>query len=136
MCIRNIDLSRGLTNGTMLQLLAIGSRTLQFRVTSGSHAGAIELLMPVLFNISSEASGLPFAIERRQFPVIPAFCLSVHKAQGQSLDMVGLIFESDPFAHGQLYVALSRVAGWDRVRVLMRNGITTIKNLVYRHLIV
>jgi hypothetical protein len=136
MCIRNIDLSRGLTNGTMLQLLSIGSRTLQFRVTSGSHAGAIELLMPVVFNISAEASGLPFAIERRQFPVIPAFCLSVHKAQGQSLDMVGLIFESDPFAHGQLYVALSRVAGWDRVRVLLRNGITTIKNLVYRHLIV
>ena len=136
MCIRNIDLTRGMTNGTMLQLMSIGSRTLQFRVTSGSHAGAIEMLMPVVFHITSEASGLPFAIERRQYPVIPAFCLSVHKAQGQSLDMVGLIFESDPFAHGQLYVALSRAAGWNCVRVLMRNGITAIKNLVYRHLIV
>jgi ATP-dependent DNA helicase PIF1 len=135
MCIRNIDVARGLANGTMMQLLQIDQRCLQFRLTSGSNAGAVELLIPVVFHITSEASGLPFAVERRQFPVIPAFCLSVHKAQGQSLDFVGLIFESDPFAHGQLYVALSRAGSWAKIRVLLSASAVALKNLVYQHLI-
>ena len=135
MCIRNIDVSRGLANGTMMQLLQVGQRFLQFRLTSGSHAGAVELLIPIVFHITSEASGLPFAVERRQFPVIPAFCLSVHKAQGQSLDFVGLIFETDPFAHGQLYVALSRAGSWDKIRVVLSAGAVILKNLVYQHLL-
>jgi ATP-dependent DNA helicase PIF1 len=135
MCIRNIDVARGLANGTMMQLLSVDRKCLQFRITSGSHIGAVELMFPVVFHITSEASGLPFAIERRQFPVISAFCLSVHKAQGQSLAFVGLIFETDPFAHGQLYVALSRAASWDRIRVVMRSTVATLKNLVFKHLI-
>jgi ATP-dependent DNA helicase PIF1 len=135
MCIRNIDVARGLANGTMLQLLQVGQRFMQFRITSGSHVGAVEMLIPVVFHITSEASGLPFAIDRRQFPVIPAFCLSVHKAQGQSLDFVGLIFETDPFAHGQLYVALSRAASWARIRVVMSVSTVALKNLVHQHLI-
>jgi ATP-dependent DNA helicase PIF1 len=136
MCIRNIDVTRGLANGTMMQLLSVGQRFMQFRITSGSHVGAVEMLIPVVFHITSEASGLPFAVERRQFPVIPAFCLSVHKAQGQSLDFVGLIFETDPFAHGQLYVALSRAASWARIRVVMSASAVVLKNLVYQHLII
>jgi hypothetical protein len=65
--------------------------------------------------------------------VIPAYCLSVHKAQGQSLKKVGLIFESDPFTHGQLYVALSRVAGWHCIVAFHKND--NIKNIVLRHLL-
>jgi ATP-dependent DNA helicase PIF1 len=136
MCVRNIDVSRGLANGTMLQLLSVSPRFLQFRITSGSHTGAVEMLIPIVFHITSESSGLPFAIERRQYPVIPAFCLSVHKAQGQSLVFIGLIFETDPFAHGQLYVALSRAGGWDSIRVVMSSGVCSINNLVFQHLLV
>jgi ATP-dependent DNA helicase PIF1 len=135
MCIRNIDVGKGLANGTMMQLLQIDQRSLQLRITSGSHVGAVELLVPIVFHITSEASGLPFAVERRQYPLIPAFCLSVHKAQGQSLDFVGLIFESDPFAHGQLYVALSRAASWTKIRVVMGANAVVLKNLVHKHLI-
>ena len=88
-----------------------------------------------LFSITPEASGLPFTVLRRQYPIIPAYCLSVHKAQGQSLHKVGLIFESDPFTHGQLYVALSRVACWLCIVVMMHEGECAIKNLVHKHLL-
>jgi ATP-dependent DNA helicase PIF1 len=135
MCIRNVDVSRGLINGTMLELLAIGQRFLQVRIMSGIQSGNTDLLTPCMFNITSEASGLPFAITRRQYPIILAFCLSVHKAQGQTLKVVGLIFETDPFAHGQLYVALSRVANWACVQVVLPQGVTSIVNLVYQHLL-
>jgi hypothetical protein len=133
MCIRNLDVSRGIVNGTMLRLLSFGRRTAQFEILSGKSSGCVDVFTKAAFTITPEASGLPFTIVRHQFPIIPAYCLSVHKAQGQSLQRVGLIFESDPFTHGQLYVALSRVSGWDRVYTMYQGD--NIKNHVLRHLL-
>jgi ATP-dependent exoDNAse (exonuclease V) alpha subunit len=133
MCIRNLDIKNGIINGTMLKLLQCGNRTAQFEVLTGKSKGSVELFTKVMFTITSEASGLPFSISRLQFPVIPAYCLSVHKAQGQSLLRVGIIFESDPFTHGQLYTALSRVGGWECVFAMHQGD--DIKNCVLRHLL-
>lgn len=45
-----------------------------------------------------------------QFPIIPAYAMTIHKAQGQTLDRVHLDLPVRPcFASGQLYTALSRV---------------------------
>ena len=133
MCIRNLDLKRGIVNGTMLKLLSIGHHTAQFQILTGKACGCIDIFSKAVFTITPEASGLPFTIIRRQYPIIPAYCLSVHKAQGQTLQRVGLIFESDPFTHGQLYVALSRVAGWHKVFAMYQGG--NIKNHVLKHLL-
>ncbi len=133
MCIKNLDVNRGIVNGTMLRLLNIRQHTVQFEILTGKSKGSIDIFTKAVFTITPEASGLPFTIMRKQYPVIPAYCLSVHKAQGQTLQCVGLIFESDPFTHGQLYVALSRVAGWDRVFTMYQGS--NIKNHVLRHLL-
>ena len=133
MCIRNLDLARGIVNGTMLRLLSFGRHTAQFEILTGKSSGSVDVFTKAAFTITPEASGLPFTIIRKQYPIIPAYCLSVHKAQGQSLQRVGLIFESDPFTHGQLYVALSRVSGWDRVFTMYQGD--NIKNHVLRHLL-
>jgi hypothetical protein len=135
MCIRNISQHRGLVNGTMLQVVAIGSRFIQVRVLSGKSAGSVELLMPHVFSISPDQSGLPFTITRRQYPMIPAYCLSVHKAQGQTIKVCGLIFESDPFTHGQLYAALSRVAAWSCLYVKLHHQENQVHNVVLKHLL-
>jgi hypothetical protein len=135
MCIRNLDPKRGLINGTMLQLLSMGSRYIQCRITSGPAAGSVVLMMKCVFTVTPEASGLPFTLTRRQYPIIPAYCLSVHKAQGQTLKMCGVIFESDPFTHGQLYVALSRVASWHNLSVHLHSGETRVHNVVHKHLL-
>ena len=45
-----------------------------------------------------------------QFPVLPAYAMTIHKAQGQTLNQVHLELGTRPcFASGQLYTALSRV---------------------------
>ena len=45
-----------------------------------------------------------------QFPVLPAYAMPIHKAQGQTLDQVHLELGKQPcFASGKLYTALSRV---------------------------
>lgn len=135
MCIRNLNAKRGIINGTMLKLLAVGLRYIQCQILSGPAAGGIEIMLRCVFTITPEASGLPFTMTRRQYPIIPAYCLSVHKAQGQTIKLCGLIFESDPFTHGQLYVALSRVACWECLFVHLQSGVTDIHNCVLKHLI-
>jgi hypothetical protein len=134
MCIRNLDQKRGIVNGTMMVLLSVGRKHLQFRLLSGKNTNSCELITRAVFTITPEASGLPFTVIRRQYPVIPAYCLSVHKAQGQSIVRLGVVFESDPFTHGQLYVALSRVAGWSSI-VAHYHGRDNVKNCVLRHLL-
>lgn len=47
-------------------------------------------------------------LQRHQFPVRLAYAMSINKAQGQTLRRVGLHLNPMVFAHGQLYVGLSR----------------------------
>ena len=59
--------------------------------------------------LSPSDSSLPFTFKRCQFPVQPAFAMTINKSQGQTLNWVGLYLPAPVFAHGQLYVTYSRV---------------------------
>ena len=50
----------------------------------------------------------PFTIVRRQFPIRPAFCITINKGQGQSNQRVGIYLPKPVFGHGQLYTGFSR----------------------------
>jgi ATP-dependent exoDNAse (exonuclease V) alpha subunit len=43
-----------------------------------------------------------------QFPLMPGYAMTIHKAQGKTLDAVIVDISRGAFAHGQTYVALSR----------------------------
>jgi ATP-dependent exoDNAse (exonuclease V) alpha subunit len=44
----------------------------------------------------------------KQYPLIPAWAVTIHKAQGLTLERVAVDFHRGAFAEGQVYVALSR----------------------------
>ena len=69
--------------------------------------------------LSSTEGDLPFILSRKQFPIRLSFAITINKAQGQSLDMVGVDLRNPVFTHGQLYVALSRATNVDNMMILL-----------------
>ena len=55
----------------------------------------------------------PYIQRVKQLPFKLGYAFTIHKAQGQSFDEILLDLESNIFASGQLYVALSRVRTLD-----------------------
>jgi hypothetical protein len=56
---------------------------------------------------------------RKQFPVRLCFAMTINKAQGQSLQKVGIDLRQPVFTHGQFYVAFSRVIDVANLDVLL-----------------
>ena len=54
----------------------------------------------------------------QQYPVQPAYAMTIHKSQGLTLDKAVILLDDSPcFAQGQLYTALSRVRSFQDIRV-------------------
>ena len=61
--------------------------------------------------------GQSYQLLRTQFPLRLAYCMTYNKSQLQTLDKVLLDTTGEPFAHGHLYVALSRNRNYDDIRM-------------------
>ena len=80
---------------------------------------------------------IPVPLCRRQFPVRLAFAMTINKSQGQSVTHVGLDLRTAVFAHGQLYVALSRCTSPSRIKVMFAEEQEDMRtmNIVYQEVL-
>ena len=137
--LRNLSIRDGLQNNARVRIThitkyAIRVQTIEERPKSSS-------LPRILFKFK-----LPFmqsyTITRLQFPLRLAYCLTMNKSQGQTVSNRMLLDISDEsFAHGHLYVALSRITAYYNIMIFCQPSQlsddevnVTVQNIVYRDL--
>ena len=120
--LRNVDLERGLANGTRLLVLEIGDDVIKVKILSGTPND--EFFHGIRYIMRQRCIRYKdgHKIVMCQFPLVPAWTLTVHKSQGQSVERLGVYLPSIVFCHGQLYVALSRAMMVDQIRVYLGHG--------------
>ncbi|XP_071725808.1 uncharacterized protein [Rutidosis leptorrhynchoides] len=137
MLLRNIDQTKGLCNGTRLQIERLGEHTIEARIITGHCFGNLTYIPRMIVAPSDNKIAVKF--QRRQFPVTVCYAMTINKSQGQSLSNVGLYLRKPVFTHGQLYVAVSRVTTKKGLKVIIMDddgkdsNIT--KNVVYKEVL-
>jgi ATP-dependent DNA helicase PIF1 len=117
MLLKNLDVSRGLVNGSRGVVVAIDRATMVpwVRFVAGNVTIPIA---PVEFRLDDDDN--PNAITRMQVPLKLAWAITVHKAQGMTLDCARVSLQA-LFASGQAYVALSRVRSLTGLHIVESN---------------
>lgn len=105
MLTHNLDFEAGLVNG---------SRGVITRFESGLRLPVVQFVNGVETIIDRHAwttkdDSSKITVAKTQLPLKLAYCLTTHKSQGMSLDLVEIDIGRSVFEAGQAYVALSRV---------------------------
>jgi hypothetical protein len=118
MLMRNLNLDEGLCNGTRLIVKNIKQHVIEAEILTGKKKGAV-IFIPRI-TLFPEENESPFSFKRRQFPIKLAFALTINKAQGQTINKVGLFIDTNLFCHGHLYTAMSRVCDKNSIKIMFK----------------
>lgn len=116
----NINPSKGLCNDTRLICKEFQSNIISAEITIGEKKGT-KVFIPRIPLKPNKTEYYP-VFTRKQFPIRVCFAMTINKAQGQTLDTVGVSLPQLVFSHGQLYVALSRATIAAKIRVLLESS--------------
>ena len=106
MLIKNMNISSKLVNGSMGVIIDIGTRS----INHTNNYITVKFANGITTDIKREVwKNKTETVSVSQYPIIPAYAITIHKIQGQTLDMVCADVGSGIFECGQGYVALSRV---------------------------
>ena len=82
-------IKQGLVNGTRLIVKDLGDHVITAEVATGPLKGTTATI-PKICMTPNEVEEMPFVLTRCQFPIRPAFAMTINKSQGQTLKRVGI----------------------------------------------
>lgn len=108
LCTVNLDIENSICNGSqgvILDIEEMGNKTV-IRVKFSN--GIVKTIEPYYW----QSEEFP-CIAIKQYPMILAWAMTIHKIQGATLDMAEIDIGQTIFEYGQTYVALSRIKSLD-----------------------
>lgn len=137
--LRNFSIQRGLVKNTRVQIVAIGPRLITVKLLNPGRRNMLLLneeeyvLLPRITFETKLRSG--HTLQRRQFPISPAYASTFNGCQGLTLKRIGIDVTIPVFSHGQLYTAISRVRTRQDVIFRLHPGEKETVNVTYREII-
>ena len=104
---RNIDTKVGLVNGALGTVVAITGSYIKIKFDHINEPYDVERVKGKFILMKN------YFIYRKQFPIMLAFAITIHKCQGLSLTSAIIDLSDSIFCAGMAYVALSRVRTMD-----------------------
>ena len=103
----------------------------------GNHRGEKVMLFKTPLQSKGNNKRIHTPFVRKQYPVRPAFAMTINKSQGQPIKFVGIDLQSRPaFSHSQLYISLSRVTKQANLHIIRpdtyeQTNERLMKNVIY-----
>jgi ATP-dependent DNA helicase PIF1 len=119
--LRNLSIYEGLYDGTQLLIFNSGQHIIVAELLVGNKKGEFVMIPRITLTSLQDDPSVANSFTRQQFPVQLRFSMTINKAQGQTLDRVGLLLQAPVISHGQLYDALSRFRSLEAITVQLPN---------------
>jgi hypothetical protein len=135
--MRNMSIRKGLVKNAWLIIEHLHDHYIQVQVIDNRSGllGEPQCIPRIRFQFTPSYSS--WTVHRVQYPLQLAYTTTFNGCSGLTLDKSIIDLQTEVFAHGQLYTALSRVRHHDDSRVLFDNDnsddMTT--NIVYKDLL-
>nr|XP_027098886.1 ATP-dependent DNA helicase RRM3-like [Coffea arabica] len=117
--LRNFNATEDLCNGIRLIYKSLSKHVIHAQIAVGDFAGKDVFIHRIPLQPPTDEQ-YPIPYIRTQFSIRLCFAMTINKAQGQTLDCVGIYLKEPVFSHGHLYVALSRARTASQVKVLIK----------------
>jgi len=114
MLLKN-DPEKRWVNGSLGRVVRLGRDKITVRI--GKHSYPVERstwdMVEYRYDPKKQTIETDTAGSFTQFPLRPAWAMTIHKSQGRTFDQVIIDLGAGAFTHGQTYVALSRCTSFD-----------------------
>ncbi len=106
-------------NGTIAEIYDLDRERVRVSVEGRIHDVALERWEKIEYSFNPEERRIEEKVVGtfEQFPLKPAWAITIHKSQGQTFERVIIHLGDGAFAHGQTYVALSRCTSLEGIKL-------------------